>query len=706
MKKIQIPRILALIGVVLLLAQSGCLLIPDDKVEGERIANLRPSVRITGGAATPDPVGVDYKVQFFWSGSDADGVISFYQWAVDDTVSEGAWRDTTGFSARFNFKAARQVSGSTTLFTDWHTFYIRAIDNEYSFSKPVKRYFNARTIAPTSRITFPTDLESPAQLQRTVAVRWEGEDTDSSRPDHKPEYFEYKLVRLATIPDLERAYIDSLIRGENLLDSLGIGSKSKWIRVPRTTTQVTLRDLPADGLFAFGVRAVDEAGAIEPSLEVNRNYIAFAVTGAASQPIVRITELSLGTFSFPGDGSVWELSVPPGVPLRFSWVGDARDYGSLPGNVNYALDIPDPENESLRDPKGIGGWIGWGRWRNNQAPFTFSIEQGGTTHYLYVLMRDISDSRSSTRRCIIRMKVVPFTFSKTALVVDDARFGSGVYDEAHDAFLNRSILHRLRGFDNVNDYQIWRAFREGGTSPQVLRLEDVADYQTVVWSLNLGTSIHNGLGVARNEAVLSSFLKAGGRLFMFGQPIVGMNLNQVAYPRDPPESTTDKDRLYYKFLYMQNEIVAGILSTGETCYSAKSGLYVARSANPAYPDLFLDEQKWNPMLVQEGEYKGGIRWEGNMVWMNQVPAQYEGLDTLYTAQTWNRSIRSQCGTYPSPVEGAIIAARYESTAADTLEGRQHGRTLYFDFQPWWFQENRMMDAGTAAVNWLFTGRDQ
>jgi hypothetical protein len=505
---------------------------------------------------------------------------------------------------------------------------------------------------------------------------------------------------------VERAYTDSLRNGQNLLDSLGIGSKSKWIRVPRTITQITLRDLPGNGLFAFGVRAVDEAGAIEPSLDKNVNYIAFAVTDQASQPDVTISELSLGTFHFPRDGNIWELSVPPGVPLRFTWVGDARNYGSLPGNVNYALDIPDPENESLRDPKGIGGWIGWGRWRTNQSPFTFTIEQGGTTHYLYVLMRDISDTRSSTQRCLIKMKVVPFTFSKTALVVDDARFPSEVRDGPHDAFLNRSILRRLRGMGEVDDYQIWRGFEEGGTSPAVLRLEDVADYQAIAWSLHLGTSIHNGLGMDRNEAVLSSYLKAGGRLFMFGSPIVGMNLNQLVYPLDPPDAEAGKAKLYFKFLYMQNEIVSGILTSGETCFAAKSGLYVARSANPAYPDLFLDETKWNPRTVQDGEYKGGIPWEGDMLGMNQVPAQYEGLDTLYTAQTWNLSIRRQCGVYPSSVEGATIGARYQSTQADTLAGRQHGRVVWFNFQPWWFQETRMMDAGTAAVNWLFTGRDQ
>jgi hypothetical protein len=710
MNRMNMSRFFVAAFAALLLGQAGCLLTPDDKVTGDRVSNVRPSVRITGGAATPDPAGIDYKVQFYWSGSDVDGMISLYQWAVDDTVTERAWRDTTGFSARFNFKAARQVGGVGSIFTDWHTFYIRAIDNENAFSKPVKRYFNARTIAPTSRVTFPADLGAMAQLQRTVVVRWEGEDLDSSRPDRKPQWFEYKLARVLSIPAREEDYVDSLRNGQNMLDSLGIGAKSKWIRVPLTVTAVTLRDLPAEGQFAFGVRAVDEAGATEPDLQNGRNFIVFSVTGASSQPTVAVTEQSLGTFNFPGSGNEWELSVPPGVPLRFRWVGDATDYGSLPGNVNYALDIPDPENESLRDPQGIGGWIGWGKWKNNQQPFTFSLEEGGTTHYLYVLMRDISDTRTSTRRCVIKMKVVPFTFSKSALVVDDARFDTPeISDPIHDAFLNRTILRRLRTFTDVADIPIWQDANEGNNAPYHLRLEDVADYQTIVWSLNYTFSLTNGLGVPGNEAVLSSFLKAGGRLFIFGTPIVGMNRTQMVYPLDPPQDQEGRDKLYYKFLYMQNEIVSYRVTTSDVpdaCFTAKSGLVAARSANPAYPDLFLNPLRRDPAHVDGDEYAGGIRWEGNMLGMNQEPARFAGLDTLYTLQAWNRSLRSACGPYLSSVDGAIIGARYQSTRADTLEGRQHGRVIWFNFQPWFFQESRMMDAGTAAVNWLFTGRDQ
>ena len=49
--------------------------------------------------------------------------------------------------------------------------------------------------------------------------------------------------------------------------------------------------------------------------------------------------------------------------------------------------------------------------------------------------------------------------------------------------------------------------------------------------------------------------------------------------------------------------------------------------------------------------------------------------------------------------------RYTSTAADTLEGRQQGRTILYLFQPYPFVEGPTISSGTASINWLMTGSD-
>jgi hypothetical protein len=701
-----------------LAAQAGCLLVPDERDRGPRAPNVRPQVRITEGAATSDSAGVDYRVLFRWAGSDVDGVVARYQWAVDDTVA-GAWHDTTVTSTRVNFSATREGpprQTGDTYFTDWHTFYVRAIDSEFAFSRPDRRLFNARTIAPTSRITFPVTSEwehLPLRLSGTALVRWEGEDIDSSRPDGKPVAYEVKLARVAALSAPEQRFLDSLSTGRNLLESPGAGSPSRWVRVDGGTTEVTLPNLPDSWCFVFGVRAVDEAGAIEPAinLRLNRNFIVFEVSSAVSQPDVFMSEARFGTHQFPGEGATWNLSVPPGVPLRFAWIGVASSYGSLPGKVNYALDIPDPECEMPRDPRGIGGWVGWGTWESNATPFRFSPDEAGTTHYLYVLMRDVSDNPRSTRRCVVKLNVVAFTFRKDALVVDDARFPGLPSDAVHDAFLSATILRRLRMLPQVADVGIWYGIE--GEGPRILRMEDVADYRTIVWHVNLGSSVYSGIGdrLGRNVGLLSSFLEEGGQLFMFGGRIAGTELSDLHYPKDPPWQEADRNRLYYRFLYMRSEIVGSSDPAGDPCYAAKSGLVLARSNNPAFPDIPIDPAKWDPSAVvnrgkPNAEYRGGVPfWEGCMGGPDQPLVQLEGLDTLYTAGTWNRSHRSSCGPLPSTSDGAVLGARYQPTRGDTLLGRQHGRVLYMDFQPWYFQGDRLIDAGTAAVNWLLTGRD-
>lgn len=714
----RMDRFLYVLTGVLLLFQTQCLLVPDDTESGRQVPNQRPEVRITAGAASPDSAGVDYRVLFQWVGSDKDGVVTTFQFAMDDTVSEHAWQDTTGFAALMRFQASTPREENEGEFTDWHTFYIRAIDNEFAVSEADKRYFNARTVAPNSWITFPEMSKNPTStFQKTIVMRWEGSDLDSSRPDKKPIFFEYKLVRISSSSAEPSEVRNALLHGDNvLLDTLKIGSKARWVRVPTTVKERTLEELPGETSFAFAVRAVDEAGAIEPALDQNRNYIAFSVSSQTSQPVVTVTEESLGGVAFPRspvliDGTVWQVDVPAGRPLRFNWFGFAGHYGSEPGNSNYALDIPDPEDETLRDPRGIGGWIGWGQWKGNQSPFLFGDSEDGSIHTLYIYMRDVSDAESSTRKCIIRMRVVSFTASRFALVVDDARWqAGGPSDTAHDRFISSTISRRMSDFGDVDHASIYTDVLEGGQggsiTPVPIPLRTIAQYRYIIWSYNRSSGES---GLAFTEATdkrLSNFVGAGGRLFLFGGGFAAAERRSFRYPIAPPDPDEDIENrpFYFKFLYMRNTVNSAAVQ--DRCQRSKNGMVAARSLNPAYPDIELDPDRWNPWRLENGQYKGGIEfWEGIQRQSNETIEQLPGLDSLYAVQTWNRSIDEQCGEELSPLDGSICGMRYESTHADTLLGRQHGRVISFNFQPYYFQPERVADASTAAINWLVTGRD-
>jgi len=716
MSRAMLVRIGSVACCAALLVLAGCLLVPEDKETGTRVDNLRPNIRITGGALAPDSAGVDYKVSFQWSGSDDDGLVVLYQWATDDTTSESAWRDTTGFRAQILFQATSSNPHRPNEYSDWHSFYIRAIDNEFATSRPAKSYFNARTIAPSTRIVFPDMRKSPTpQLQPTVTMKWEGEDVDSSDPDQQPAFYEYKLCYL-TNPDVDQEIMrDSLYNGNNvLIPADDPGSRKRWLRVPADTTEVILHDLEHGHDYCFSVRAIDEAGAVEPALDKLRNIIGFCLSTEPSTPRVTICEGSLGCFTFNNSYVPWRVQVPVGRELRFKWTGDASHYGSEAGKSNYALNIPDPEDMNRTDPNGIGGWIGWANWAGNQKPIVFTAEQAGSIYPLYVYMRDISDTESSTAKCTILLEVVNFSFNRLALVVDDAKFTqANLGDRIHDAFIYRTFTRVLRRFDlgRVDTLNIYRGGDKENSDAAVLDLSQLAPYQNIIWTY---ATKSGDPGIFRNEVqnqrnLLSTYLGAGGRLFLVGGQIAGALRGQFPYGEWCEPSDQDQKAFWYKFMKFRNGVYS--VQGADFCARSGGGLYIARSMHPMYPDLQLDPARWNPWeeVVEGGRrlYRGGITfWEGSKRCGNDDPVALEGLDSLYYAQTWDRSLDPTCLSPESPSSGAIIGLRYESTAADTLLGNQHGRLALFDFEPSLFIEDLVLNATSAALTWLVHGRDQ
>ncbi|MBD3160505.1 MAG: hypothetical protein GF346_00165, partial [Candidatus Eisenbacteria bacterium] len=497
------------IASIALLLAAGCLLIPDDQEEGTRVSNLRPKVQITAGAATSDSAGIDYKVRFQWLGSDEDGVVRRFEYAVDDTTTEGAWRDTTGYNVDLRMRAShRRDPGdeSDAVFTDWHTFYIRAVDNEYAVSRSDHRYFNARTIAPSAKITFPSITSGAPSLVKTFSIEWEGEDMDSSQPEREPAFYEYKLIQLRTQFFDDEEIVDSLYAKPNvLLDSLRAGDRTAWVRVDGSVRERTLRDLQDTGsaVLVFALRAIDEAGATEPFLERGDNFIVFHVQDKDSQPNVRISEPTLGSHQFPSDGAVWQVEVPTNTPIRFRWTGDASYYGSRVGNVNYGLDVPDPADPRFLDPQGIGGWIGWSDREKLAVPFIFPDSENGQTHIFYLQMKDESDEDDSIRLCTVIMTIVAFTFERTALLVDDAPITYGLnprdQDEIHDAFIER-FVGRMRdyapqGLDRRSLYKPRSGYPESlnPTDNERIPLAEMARYEALLWSFNFTRGVTTGL---------------------------------------------------------------------------------------------------------------------------------------------------------------------------------------------------------------------
>jgi hypothetical protein len=497
-------------------------------------------------------------------------------------------------------------------------------------------------------------------------------------------------------------------------------------------------------VLIFGLRGVDEAGAVEPVLDRGDNWIMFHVQDRKSQPNVTIYERSLGNHEFPTDGPVWEVQVPTNTPIRFRWFGDASFYGSKPGNVNYGLDVPDPQDDTYRDPRGIGGWIGWGKWEEVVIPLQFPDSENGQTHVFYVRMRDVSDARSSERLCTILMTVVAFTFEKPALLVDDAKVSYGllpgeadlIHDEFIDKFVGRMNDFAPQGIDRRTMYRPGGNDLEGRNPNENDRipLADLARYGSLLWSFNFAGGRSTGIwfherptrlaGGAQSRRMLSSYLSAGGKLFLFGGRFLNAVMTDRAglamvidYPKLPPQAGQSDQDFYeddfvWRFLHVRNQIV-GI--DKYNCYSRppddhqqwRDGLVRCISVNPAYPDLAIDPAKFDTEAMADcgGQIEppiGGIKDSEGVLFERQYSPFFPeaGLDTLYVSEHYDWE-----GSPPTYWNGSVIAQRYEATRADTLRGLEQGRVILFMFQPYPFDEGPAVDAGTAAINWLMTGQD-
>jgi hypothetical protein len=196
-----------------------------------------------------------------------------------------------------------------------------------------------------------------------------------------------------------------------------IDPASRWSE-PTSQTSLQFQDL-AEGIFwQFGVRAVDEAGAIEPGLKKNRNVIFFKITPNYNAPRLYVYE-GYGQHLFPGGGPTWKREAGLRGSLIFSWRGDASLYGGTISSYIYGVDI-----EDLSDPEQ------WEGERNGDVTSaTVHFDTPGP-HYFYVKVKDNADTE---QLAIVELEILDFEFDRDILYVDDY-FDIVPSDPAHDNF--------------------------------------------------------------------------------------------------------------------------------------------------------------------------------------------------------------------------------------------------------------------------------
>jgi hypothetical protein len=401
------------------------------KVSGTLLPDQPPSVELTNAPVSADvstPYFYAYRVN--WSGNDPDGRVDHYEYAIDppavvirDTSKcnkgDTCWVTTTKNEEILFFRATQPDSIKGTnppTASDFHTFVIRAVDNQGVRSPYKYRSFYAYTIAPTVTIDnpLPSALLS-AQVTPSVRIEWEGKDIDGQFTQ-KPVKYKYKLLDLADPNNqIFLSNPDSLRRQESAKNWAG------WDSTSADTQFVQFTNLTPGKSYMFVLIGFDEAGAYSPVFSLNSNCLQLTAGFASSNgPRIHIfnefidfTYLSGGYSTDPlreipievptkvNINVNWEAFPSPGSRIQyFRWMVD--------GNINDETPRSDEAND----------YIHWTQ-PSPTMPGAVTLRPFADGDHRFYL--ECGDNNGQKSLGILKMTAVTPTFNRNLLVIDDTR---------------------------------------------------------------------------------------------------------------------------------------------------------------------------------------------------------------------------------------------------------------------------------------------
>ncbi len=698
-------HIIPLIVLAAAAAFAGC----GDDGTGTRV-NQPPTAELTSG---PVEGGTTfYRIRVFWTGSDPDGVISYYQYAVDppsafteeeiadpagstgvqtrilpgseeglDTlrvskVVDGEtytfdWVSTLAFNRVFRFSATKADSAfdggtfePTGRFTGMNSIYVRSVDNDGAASPPDHVAFTAETVAPSATITKPLIGADLLTFGPHITLSWTGTDPDGGGA--KPVGYLYRLLDLRSLDPpvaIWRAPVEDLLGDE--------GIDSVWTYVSADTLEHTFFP-KVPGAYILGVRAVDEAGAVEPFLDYGRNAFKFQTLTSAGKPLVTLFEPSLGEFNYRGYASPYVVEVPAGISYSIQVTCSAIDYGSLCESFRWGL--------NLADPMGDEGWTPLDA-SHRIPPLVF--DDAGTVQTLYV---EVTDDQGGKTVAALVFNVIAAPFDREVLLVDDTRDGTYPIDSQHDAFWS-GLFEDSGRLDPASDVDLYDIYGAGDTytpSPIPPTLSDLLHYRLVIWECGgAGYNGNSGLRQVTSKGnTLPLYLHAGGRAWIGGTmtiaamlPAPGLGADFV-YPKEMEPGTFVWDFLK---LYSGNIDNAKGFPVDDNMIAVEP--FPGRPA--VYPAMEQDPLKVNQVIMS-------IR-DCDAIFDPILARDLDGftgqLDSLYVY----KAVKAN-----SSFNNKLNALRWH----DPDPGRNQGRVQWFGFPLYYMKKDQAQETFNRSLDWF------
>ncbi|UCH83273.1 MAG: hypothetical protein JSW50_12525, partial [Candidatus Latescibacterota bacterium] len=417
---------------------------------------------------------------------------------------------------------------------------IRSVDDDgLRSAKPAYRSFTARTLSPVVDILIPTQVaQNPAVVPPVTTFKWIGKDfVSTERQVQDPDSVRWILVDTGEHGDSWGQTIEYIRANPDAPE----WSDWHFYRAPGDSGRFWTSRPLENGSYMFAVQVMDEAGAVNPVFDEDRNMRRVLVAPRNTGPVLSVFNQYVGTIITSSPNTpLTIIDLPAKVPMSFRWTADARGYGGVVSGYRYGWDIQDLKDDSQWDIQYTPFVTD-----NNTAespPRTFEFD----SHTFYI---EVMDNSGYTSRVGVRVNIVPFTMGKNLVLIDDydetqgAGFsrtnGGAPSDEEHDEFWEY-VLGDLEGFDG--DVDVIEVDTE-------LPIQAISNYKSMIWNtygaynLQAGVSLLPELVQFRPEDpsilgtvtgkvqpnIVALYMAAGGHVLLCGEQPMTAVVNPNAF---------------------------------------------------------------------------------------------------------------------------------------------------------------------------------
>ena len=732
MKRVAIIIASSAISIFMILSCS------EEGFVGKKTNNKLPEVWLSSGPVEGDTTS--YKVHFYWGGWDPDGEIDHFEFVIvdgnpfgfkeADTTGHDKWHCTTSYDSVINVSADRYVADTTfgkrkySYYDRTHTFFIRAVDRFGACSVPAYRSFTAWTIAPYVDINKPQRGNTVDQvLNVVVTFGWEGRDPiDGTFNVQEPESVRYLYTPIIDTTGAYN-YAFNIVKdlNENPMRYEDLWSKWVYYRAPNDSgRETTLGDdevLELNKSYIFAVQAKDEAGAVTSIFDYGSNVRRFITS--INHPTLKISEPYLGTHIFVG------LTMKPvlfkfasGVPLNFSWQGDASSYAGAISGYSYGWDVGD-----------LGNPDDWIVYRN---PYVKTAPEKRFYSGVHTFFVEAVDNSGMATIGQIEITIVPLSMNRNLLWIDDyystdftQKLWATPTESQHDQFW-LSLCSKAADFEPEQDVY--------DCDEHNLRMPDItliSRYKNIIWTYSSDkdvtvwpdmikftpeSMVEQGTKISLN--LLSIFINKGGHLLTLGDSrgtsgLVAAVPVSIAFPMNLKCEMTgnrqgcDVDTSgvnsmpYRDYCVSVIDKVSGVFRRDEGMPRRYMKLDVMKYAYLDRNDTINKMTMGMPdrLLLSEDVTKTGRFYDPNSSW---GPG---GLDLVevYDPEYWMDAayINSQSCFHPmyrmktrstlSPIDDAAAAiwvTKYDDVVPDGISGvNVAAPSAHFGFPLWYFKKS-------------------